>query len=83
MPSLSDEDFAIVSVEPVDPPKDLTGTGWHCYVIEQGDNRIEGYKQGKTRAVRRAVEEIVAALNQRRHGKFGRVHLTMSSPRKK
>ena len=83
MSAPSEEDFAIVSVEPVDPPDDLSGKGWHCYVIEQGDNQIRGYKQGKTVAVRRAVEEIVAALNQRRHGKFGRVHLTMSSPRKK
>ena len=33
-------------------------------------------------AVRQAVEGIVARLNERRRGKFGRVHLTMSSAAK-
>ena len=83
MPPVRDEDYAIVSVEPVDPPGNLSGTGWHCYIIEQGDNRIRGYKQGNTGAVTRAVEEIVVRLNERRYGKSGRVHLTMSAPAKK
>ena len=78
-----EEDYAIVSVEPADPPGDMAGTGWHCYIIEQGDNRIRGYQQGSAKAVRRAVEEIVVRLNERRYGKSGRVHLTMSSPAKK
>lgn len=73
-----DEDYVIVSVEPTDPPRDMVGTGWHCYVIEQGDNRIRGYQRGSAKAVKRAVEEIVARLNERRYGKKGRVQLTMS-----
>lgn len=76
-------DYEIVSVEPTDPPGDLGGTGWHCYIIEQGDNRIRGYTQGKGKAVMRSVEEIVARLNERRRGKSGRVHLTMSAQEKK
>lgn len=78
-----DEDYEIVSIEPADPPWDMTGTGWHCYVIEQGSNTIRGYQQGDIAAVRRAVEEIVERLNERRYGKRGRVHLTMSAQGKK
>jgi len=77
------EDYEIVSVEPTEPPGGMVGTGWHCYVIEQGDNTIRGYQQGNIKTVRRAVEEIVARLNERRYGKKGRVHLTMSAKDKK
>lgn len=77
MASLADDDFAIVSVEPIDPPAEFAGTGWHRYIIEQGNNRIRGYTQGDMRTVRLAVEEIVVRLNERRRGKSGRVHLTM------
>ena len=77
------EDYEIVSVEPTDPPGDMVGTGWHRYIIMQGKNTIRGYQRGDIKAVRRAVEEIVARLNERRYGKSGRVHLTMSSPAKK
>ena len=77
------EDYKIVSIEPTDPPRDMEGTGWHCYIIEQGDNSIRGYQQGSIRAVRRAVEETVTRLNERRYGKSGRVHLTMPARGKK
>ena len=78
-----EEDYAIVSVEPTDPPGGMVGTGWHCYIIEQGKNTIRGYQQGNIKDVTRAVEEIVARLNERRYGKKGRVHLTMSAQAKK
>ena len=81
--TLNQEDYEIVSVEPADPPKDMVGTGWHRYIIVQGSNTIRGYQRGNIKAVRQAVEEIVARLNERRYGKSGRVHLTMSSPAKK
>jgi hypothetical protein len=80
---LNEEDYEIVSVEPSDPPRDILGTGWHRYIIVQGNNTIRGYQRGNIETVRRAVEEIVARLNERRYGKSGRVHLTMSSPAKK
>ena len=82
MSPLNEEDYEIVSVEPTEPPKDMVGTGWHCYVIMQGKNTIRGYQRGNIKAVRRAVEEIVARLNERRYGKSGRVQLTMSSTAK-
>ena len=78
-----EQDYQIVSVEPTDPPADMDGTGWHCYVIEQGENRIRGYQRGSTKAVKRSVEEIVERLNERRYGKRGRVHLNMSAQGKK
>jgi hypothetical protein len=80
---LIEENYAIVSVEPTDPPGDTAGTGWHCYIIKQGSNRIRGYQQGDIKAVTRAVEEIVMRLNERRYGRGGRVHLTMSAQGKK
>jgi hypothetical protein len=79
----SDEKYEIVSVKPVEPPRGTVGTHWHCYVIEQGKNSIRGYQQGSIDTVTRAVEEIVVRLNERRRGRFGRVHLTMSSKGKR
>jgi hypothetical protein len=79
----NNEKYGIVSVKPVDPPFGAVGTGWHRYIIEQGKNSIHGYRQGSIDTVKRAVEEIVFRLNERRCGKYGRVHLTMSSQGKK
>ena len=78
-----DNNYEIVSVEPTDAPADTAGTGWHCYIIQQGRNEIRGYKRGDFQVVTQAVEEIVARLNERRYGKMGRVHLVMSSQSKK
>ena len=78
-----EEDYQIVSVEPTDPPPGMAGTGWHCYIIEQGKNEIRGYQQGKLKAVTESVQEIVVRLNERRYGKRGRVHLNMSTESKK
>jgi len=67
--------YDIVSIVKSDPPEGTEGTNWHCYVIEQGNNTIRGYRQGTLKTVRLAVEEIVAQLNERRLGKRGRVNL--------
>jgi len=80
---LIEEDYEIVSVEPTDPPTDMGGTDWYCYIIEQGNNTIRGYQKGSLRAVTKSVEEIVVQLNERRFGKRGRVHLDMSNRAKK
>ena len=73
------DDYEIVSVESTVPPKHMGGTGWHCYVIGQGENIIRGYRQGSLEVVRQSVEEIVTRLNERRLGKRGRVHLDMTN----
>jgi len=80
---LNDEDFEIVSVEPTDPPGGMVSTGWYCYIIVQGKNTIRGYQRGNINSVTQAVKEIVVRLNERRYGKSGRVHLTMSTSAKK
>lgn len=78
-----EESYEIVSVEPTDPPRDMEGTGWHCYIIGQGKNIIRGYQQGDLESVQQSIDQIVALLNERRYGKRGRVHLDMSSKAKK
>lgn len=73
--------YEIVSVKPVDAPEGTEGKDWHRYEIAQGVNSIEGHRQGKLKAVTKAVEEIVALLNERRSGKRGRVNL-VPTPKK-
>jgi hypothetical protein len=74
-----EDDYQIVSVRPVEPPSEMDGPDWHCYVIAQGENTIRGYRQGKIEAVTESIEQIVARLNERRIGKRGRVHLDMTA----
>ena len=69
--------YEIVSVQKAQPPHGVEGTDWHRYIIVQGTNTIQGYRQGNLGAVTRAVKEIVAQLNERRIGKRGRVNLVM------
>ncbi len=76
------ENYEIESVNPAEPPPDMDGANWYCYVIVQGSNKIRGYRQGNHRAVMTAVEEIVSQLNERRVGKHGRKHLVMTSAKK-
>ena len=71
--------FSIGDVESVEPPAEGEGKYWCKYTIVQGTNTITGYRQGGVKAVKKAVHEIVADMNQRRMGKRGRVHLTPSS----
>lgn len=74
--------FSIGLVESVPPPTEGEGKYWCKYTIVQGPNTITGYRQGGVKAVRKAVNVIVADMNQRRMGKRGRVHLTPSSKSK-
>lgn len=71
--------YEILSVQPSEPPCNMEGTDWHCYVITQGNNIIRGYRQGNIKSVTSSVEEIVVRLNERRRGMRGRVHLHMSA----
>lgn len=71
-------DYRIVSVEPTDAPGGLDGKDWYRYVIDQGDNRIYGYRQGSQHAVSKSIEELVLRLNERRIGSSGGVKHYMS-----
>ena len=73
-----DEAFELVSLTPSVAPVGGEGENWFEYRISQGPNVITGYRQGSTKSVKEAVQEIVAQLNERRVGKPGRVHLTRS-----
>ena len=70
--------YEIVSVQRAEPPPGTKGSNWYRYVIAfEGTKTIHGCRQGGVKAVTRAVEEIVAQLNERHLGKRGRVHLAL------
>ena len=73
--------YEIVSVRRAEPPPGGKGSNWYRYVIAfEGSNSVTGYRPGSLKAVTRAVEEIVAQLNERHRvpryavGKPIRVH---------
>ncbi len=73
-----EQPFEIVSVRPANPPSGMEGSNWHQYVIAfEGSDTIHGYQQGNLKAVTKAVEEIVAQMNERHLGKRGRVQLPL------
>ncbi len=75
--------YQIVSVRRAKPPPGGEGSYWYRYVIAfEGSNTIHGCRQGGLNAVTRAVEEIVAQLNERHLGNRGRVNLVWP-PKKK
>ena len=73
--------FKIVSVQQAERPPDGKGSNWQRYVIEfEGTNTIHGCRQGGLKAVTRAVEEMVAQMNNRhlnRTVKPSRVDITL------
>jgi len=73
--------FKIVSVQRAECPPDGKGSDWHRYVIAfEGTNNIHGCRQGGLKAVTRAVEEMVAQMNNRylnRAIKPSRVDITL------
>ncbi len=78
-----DQPYEIVSVRRAEPTPGGKGSNWYRYVIAfEGTKTIHGCRQGGVKAVTRAVEEIVAQLNERHLGKRGRVNL-MWPPKKK
>ncbi len=61
-----EQPYEIVSVRRADPPPGGKGSYWYRYVIAfEGTNTIQGCRQGGLKAVTRAVEEMVAQLNER------------------
>jgi hypothetical protein len=76
--SAMEQPYEIVSVRPAEPPPGGKGSNWYRYVIAfEGINNIHGCRQGGLKAVTRAVEEIVAQLNERQSGRSGRVQLVL------
>ncbi len=80
--SAVEQPYGIVSVRRAEPPPGGKGPNWYRYVIAfEGTNTIHGCRQGNLTTVTRAVEEIVAQLNERHLGKRGRVNL-VPTPKK-
>ncbi len=77
------QSYEVASIRRSNPPANAEGTGWHCYVIKQGDNAIQGYRQGSLNVVTEAVDEIVAGLNERRLARPGRPHQAAAKKKKK
>ena len=77
------EQYELINIEKAKAPDGGTGTDWFRYTIIQGQNTINGYRQGTQRTVTSAVKDIVLELNERRVGKRGRVHLTPSRKQQK
>ncbi len=74
--------YEIVSVRRAKRPPGGKGSYWYRYVIAfEGTNTIHGCQQGGIKDVTRAVEEIVAQLNERHHlghlSKASRVELVL------
>ncbi len=68
-----EQPYEIVSVRRAKPPRGTEGSNWHHYVIAfEGANTIHGCRQGGIKTVTRAVEEIVAQLNERHLGRFSK-----------
>ena len=78
-PDTTGEDYCIVSVEPTEAPDDLGGNNWYRYVIDQGQNRICGYRRGSLEGITKSIEELVLRLNERRIGSTGRANLYIHS----
>jgi hypothetical protein len=75
--------YEVIEINRADAPSGVEGTDWHHYVIAfEGSNSIQGYQPGNLKAVRQAVDEMVAQLNERHMGKRGRVNL-VPTPKKK
>ena len=76
--------YEIVSVQRAEPPPGAEGPYWYRYVIAlEGSNTIHGCRQGGLKAVTRAVEELVAQLNERHLDKRSRVHLVLKKKTRK
>ncbi len=76
--------YDIVSVRRAEPPPGGKGSNWYSYVIAfEGSNSIHGCRQGGLKAVTRAVEEIVAQLNERHLDNRGRVQLGLKKKTRK
>ncbi len=70
--------YEIVSIRRAKPPPGGKGSNWYRYVIAfEGTNNIHGCRHGGLNAVTRAVEEIIAKLNERHLDNRGRVQLVL------
>jgi hypothetical protein len=71
--------YEIVSVQRAARTSATEGSTWHRYVIAYaGRDTIQGCRQGSLDVVTEAVEDMVAQLNARHGGRYGRVHVVLT-----
>ena len=56
--------FEMASLKKTKAPAGTEGGNWYKYVINQGANRIVGYRQGSLAAVTEAVEEAETVVEE-------------------
>ena len=56
--SVMENPFELVSIRRTGIPPGAEGSDWHHYIIKQGENEIQGYRQGSLSTVTAAVEQI-------------------------
>jgi hypothetical protein len=82
-PADHNDPFQLVAVETCAPPLDGAPGKWCQYTIAQGDNVMTCVRQGSRTSVKNAATQIVAALNNRRVDRRGRVHLVLTNDKRK
>ncbi|HKE43160.1 MAG TPA: hypothetical protein VKB41_01360 [Steroidobacteraceae bacterium] len=80
--SVTESPYSLDSITRTTAPDADDTRDWHSYVIGQGNNRIVGCRPGSAGDVRRAAEELVTRLNERRSFRPGRKHLAMGQGKK-
>jgi hypothetical protein len=72
MSAVHGEPYELLSVDRSTAPGGHEGDDWVRYTIAQGSNTITGYRRGNLAALKRELQAVVLALNERRSGKPGR-----------
>ena len=78
-PSILETPYTLDSITRASSPIANDTRDWHTYVIAHGDNKIVGHRPGSAEHVRRAAEDLVLRLNERRSFYGGRKHLMLAS----
>jgi hypothetical protein len=57
--------YYVVSVEKANPPEGMSGSNWHRYIIQRGEQKIEGLQPGRLKEVTKHAEAFAESLNER------------------
>lgn len=57
--------FRVVSVKKSPAPEGMSGSNWHCYIIESRNSAVTGKMAGTLRQVTDHAEQVARDLNAR------------------
>lgn len=60
--------YTVTSVEKSDPPGDIEGRDWYCYVVASGRSTITGYCRGSRQDATTRAQDFAEELNSRMGG---------------